>query len=78
MQIDVILTVNGLFQGILYTHRLGVDRMHRKEQSCDERQSAVLEDRFIAGIHQDEGHQAVQNDIDRMEVERVHASQKYV
>lgn len=55
-----------------------MDRVHRKEQGCDERKPAVLEDCFIAGIHQHKGHQAVQNNIDRVEVERVHASQKYV
>lgn len=55
-----------------------MNRVHRKKQRGSEGEASVPEDSFVTGVHQDEGHETVQNHIHRMEVEWVHASQKYV
>lgn len=60
------------------THRLSVHRVHCEEQGSDKRQPSALEDHLLTGVHQHEGHQAVQDHIHRVEVERVHAGQKNV
>ena len=60
------------------THGLGVDRVHGKEERCDESQARVFENAAFTGVHEQAGYGEVQTHIDEVEIQRRHAAQQDV
>lgn len=61
--------------GVSCTHSLSVDRMHSEEECCDKGQARVLKDAPFTRVHEQTGHDAVQTQVDDVEIQRRHAPQ---